>query len=141
MTQEILTETDDGTVPLTPADLKTLRENATDEDSEDETLIDDSDSSTSSTSRKLASTERIILYNMARDQALQINAPMGNDIWKTVHRIVIKNNTAEGDAVQINHTNTLEETMALMRLHTELKIAERQEVSSYTRRDSVMRPA
>jgi hypothetical protein len=141
MTQEILTETDDGTVLLTPADLRTLRENATDEDSEDETLVDDSDSSTSSTSRKLASTERIILYNMARNQALQINAPMGNDIWKTVHRIVIKNNTAEGDAVQINHTNTLEDTMALMRLHTELKIAERQEVSSYTRRDSVMRPA
>jgi hypothetical protein len=77
---------------------------------------------------------------MARDQAIQINAPLGKDIWKNVDRTVIKNNTAENDAVQINYINTLEDTMALMTHRSELKIAEQQHKSSHTRRDSVLSP-
>jgi hypothetical protein len=84
--------------------------------------------------------ERIILSNMAKNQAIQINAPIGKDIWKNVDRIVIKNNIAENDAVQINYLSTLEDTMALMKLRSKLNIAEQQSKLSYTRRDSVRGP-
>jgi hypothetical protein len=126
----MLTLIDDGIIPLTPADLKSLRDAATDSDSEDETLIDDSDSSTSSKPKKRVSIERIILRNMAKNQAMQINAPVGEDIWKSIDRIVIEDNIAEDEAVQINYPNTLEATMTLLRLKNEMSTA-RQEKSSY----------
>jgi hypothetical protein len=63
---------------------------------------------------------------MARDQAIQINAPLGKDIWKNVDRTVIKNDIAENDAVQINYINTVEDMMALMTHRSKLKIAEQQ---------------
>jgi hypothetical protein len=135
-----LTGTDDGTIRLTSADWRSLRDAADDQNSDDETLVDDSDSSTGSETKRRASIERIVLNNMARDQAIQINAPLGKDIWKNVDRTVIKNNTAENDAVQINYINTLEDTMALMTHRSELKIAEQQHKSSHTRRDSVLSP-
>jgi hypothetical protein len=78
---------------------------------------------------------------MAKNQAIQINAPLGKDIWKSVNRIVIKNNVAEHDAIQINYTNSLEDTMALMTLRSNLNIAAQQNKSSRKRRDSVMSPA
>jgi hypothetical protein len=86
-------------------------------------------------------TERIVLSNIAKDQAIQLNSPLRKDIWKDVDRVVIKNNIAEHDAVQINYINTLENTMALMTLRSELKIAAQESKSSHTRRDSVMSPA
>jgi hypothetical protein len=135
----MLTLIDDGIIPLTPADLKSLRDAAADSDSEDETLIDDSDSSTSSKSKKRVSIERIILRNMAKNQAMQINAPVGEDIWKSIDRIVIEDNIAEDEAVQINYPNTLEAMMTLLRLKNEMSTA-RQEKSSYKRRDSMITP-
>ncbi|KAH3920273.1 hypothetical protein HBI56_067700 [Parastagonospora nodorum] len=130
----------DGTVQLTPADLRSLRNNANGEDSEDETLVDDSDSSTGSTTKKRVTTERIILRNMARDQALQINAPIGKDLWKAIDRIVIEHNTAEGEAVQVNYNNTLEDTIALITLKHKFKLEALKQTSSYGRRDSLMSP-
>jgi hypothetical protein len=120
--------------------LRSLRDAVDDEDSENETLVDDSGSSTSSETKKRVWTERVILSNMARNQAIQINAPIGKDIWKTVDKITIKHNTAEDNAVQINYTNTLEDTMALMRLNNEFRITAQQEKSSQQRRDSVVSP-
>jgi hypothetical protein len=119
--------------------LRSLR-NSANEDSEDETLVDDSDSSTGSTTKKRVTTERIILRNMARDQALQINAPIGKDLWKAIDRIVIEHNTAEGEAVQVNYNNTLEDTIALITLSHKLKLEARKQTSSYGRRDSLMSP-
>lgn len=138
---EVLTGIDDGTVPLSRADWRSLRDAADDQNSDDETLVDDSDSSMSFESKMRTSTERIVLSNMAKDQAIQLNGPLGKDIWKDVDRVVIKNNIAEHDAVQINYINTLEDTMALMTLRNELKIAAQEGKSSHTRRDSVMSPA
>jgi hypothetical protein len=137
---KVLTGTDDGTVPLTSADWRSLRDAADDQNSDDETLFDDSDSSTSSETKKRASMERIVLSNMAKNQAIQINAPIGKDIWRNIDRIVIKNNIAENDAVQINYVNTLEDTMALMTLRSKLNIAEKQNKLLHTRRDSVTGP-
>jgi hypothetical protein len=138
---KVLTRIDDGTVPLTSADWRSLKDVADDQNSDDETLVDDSDSSTGSETRKRALIERIVLSNMAKDQAIQINAPLGKDIWKDVDRTIIKNNVAEHDAVQVNYINTLEDTMALMKLRSELSIAAQRNKSSHTRRDSVMSPA
>ena len=102
---------------MTSADLRSLKDAATDSDSEDETLVDDSDSDAGPKTMKRVSTERIILRNMAKNQAMQINAPVGKDIWKNVDRIVIEDNVAQDEAVQINYTNTLEVTMALLRFN------------------------
>ena len=135
----MLTLIDDGIIPLTQADLRSLRHGATDSDSEDETLVDDSDSSISSKPKKRVSTERIILRNMAKNQAMQINAPVGTDIWKSIDRIVIEDNIAQDEAVQINYSNSLEVMIALLRLNNEM-ITARQEKSSYKRRDSMMTP-
>jgi pyruvate/2-oxoglutarate dehydrogenase complex dihydrolipoamide acyltransferase (E2) component len=77
---------------------------------------------------------------MAKNQAIQINAPLAKDIWKNVNRIVIKNNVAEHDAIQINYTNPLENMMELMTLRNNFKIAAQQNKSSRKRRDSVMSP-
>jgi hypothetical protein len=129
ITQEcLLTVIDNGTILLTSADLRSLRDAATDGDSEDETLVDDSDSSTGSQTKKRVSTERIILRNMAKNQALQINAPVGKDIWKNINRIVIEDNVAQDKAVQINYSNTLEVAIALLKLNSEM-ITARQENS------------
>ncbi|CAO2651615.1 Nn.00g041850.m01.CDS01 [Neocucurbitaria sp. VM-36] len=106
----------DGTVPLTLADLRSLSSgendnNDDDEDSSDETLVDDSDSPQREIPLK---TERIILRNTARQQALQINAALGEDIWKELNRLVIKDNVAEDQAVQVNYGIALEAAMVLL---------------------------
>jgi hypothetical protein len=138
---KVLTRTDDGTVPLTSADWRSLRDAVDDQNSDDETLVDDSDSSTGSETKMRASIERIVLSNMAKDQAIQINAPIGKDIWKNIDRIIIKNNIAEDNAIQLNYSNTLEDMMALMTLRSKLSIAAQQNKLSHKFRDSVMSSA
>ena len=101
----LLTSEDDGTVPLTPADLKSLSSEDDSDGSTDGTLVDDDEAPLSIASVK---TERIILRNMARDQALQVNAALGEDIWKHMTRLVIEDNVAENQAVQFNHGTSLE---------------------------------
>ncbi|OAL01576.1 hypothetical protein IQ06DRAFT_125905 [Phaeosphaeriaceae sp. SRC1lsM3a] len=124
----------DDTILLTPADMRSLRDAVDGEDSGDETLVEDSGSERSEFSPKRVSTERIILRNMAKDQALQINAAIGEDIWKEIDRIAIEDNVASNDAVQINHSNTLEVTLALLKVTYEMRTA------TNKRRDSVLSP-
>jgi hypothetical protein len=134
---DVLTRIDDGTVPLTSADLRSLRNEGDRDDSEDETVVNDSDSSTGSSTRKRVSTSRIILRNMAKQQALQINAAVGDDIWKNISRLEIKDNIAEDQAIQINHGNTLEVVMALIGRQGKI-IAAREKAPTHQRRDSVI---
>ncbi|UPK99708.1 hypothetical protein LCI18_010643 [Fusarium solani-melongenae] len=51
--------------------------------------------------------ERIILNNVAKFQATQINAPLGEDIWANVDRLVVENNQANPLSTQINYPMTL----------------------------------
>jgi hypothetical protein len=113
---------DDGTVPLTPADLRALSDEDDGNDSSDETLIDDSESPIHDVPMKM---ERIILRNTARHQAMQINAALGEDIWKEIDRLVIKDNVAEHQAVQVNHGTTIE-TFMFLTDYQDRKIAARQ---------------
>lgn len=97
-----LTVVDDGTMPLTLADLKALDKeiNGDGEDSGDETLVDDSEIS----SRELpVKTERIITRNTARNQALQVNAALEQDMWKDIDRLKIQDNVAEDQSCQVNY--------------------------------------
>ena len=48
-------------------------------------------------------TERKILNNVSQFQALQINAPIGKDIWAHIDRLVIENNRADGLSTQVNY--------------------------------------
>lgn len=120
---QISDRADDGTIPLTDAELDSLRDAADGENSSDETLVGDADSDHSERGKKRALTERIILRNMAKDQALQINAAIGKDIWKGIDRIIIRENVASNGAVQINHSNTLEVTLALLKATHEVRVA------------------
>jgi hypothetical protein len=102
---------EDGTVPITEKDLRSLSKEEGDESSEDETLVDDAETSPRDLPIR---TERIILRNTARDQAAQVNAPIETDIWKDVDRLVIKDNVAEGQALQLNYGTTLAITSLLL---------------------------
>ena len=112
-----LTISDDGTVPLTRADLRSLggsdNDSDSDEDSADETLVDDTESPQREMSLK---TERIILRNTAQQQSIQINAALGEDIWKELNRLVIKDNIAKDQAVQLNYGTTLEAALLLLNI-------------------------
>ena len=101
---------EDGTVPITEMDLRSLSKEG-DESSEDETLVDDAEMSPRDLPIR---TERIILRNIARNQSAQINAAIETDIWKDVNRLVIKDNVAEDQALQFNYGATLEITSLLL---------------------------
>lgn len=84
--------------------------------SSDETLIDGAEAR----SRKLpVETERIIQQNTARHQAAQVNAPVDIDLWKDVNRLVISDNVAEGQSLQLNYANTWEVTSKFLDHHRE----------------------
>jgi hypothetical protein len=123
-------------VPLTRADLKALSKESDDEDSGEETLVDDSESPLIDLPDK---TERIILRNTARHRAMQINAAIGKDIWKRINRLEIKDNVAEDQALQVNHGLSLEVALKLFDLHDKRTIAPCQQVGR-KRHDSVLRP-
>ncbi|KAH7066423.1 hypothetical protein BKA63DRAFT_161409 [Paraphoma chrysanthemicola] len=107
----------DGLVPLTKADLKALSREANDndEDSEDETLVDDTEGPVRHIPAK---TERIILRNAARHQAVQINAAIEEDIWAHIDRLVIKENTAEDQCLQVNYPTSLDITMLMLEVQS-----------------------
>ena len=126
-----LTMVDDGTVPLTLAELKALNNEGKgdSEESGDETLVDDSETSPQDFSVK---TERIITRNIARNQALQINAALEEDLWKNVNRLKIHDNVAEDQSLQVNYAMTREmfsmvsdqrnKVMATPRQRTEVRV-------------------
>ncbi|KAI8712033.1 hypothetical protein NCS52_01468500 [Fusarium sp. LHS14.1] len=81
----------DGKVPLTEEDFESLR-----------ACMEPSAES------KKPATERIILNNVAKFQATQINEPLGEDIWASVDRLVVENNQAGALSTQINYPMTLD---------------------------------
>jgi hypothetical protein len=113
----LLIVTEDGTVPLTWEELRLLNIKEDSDSSGDDTLVGD----TQLPSRKLpVKTERIIQQNTVRHQAAQINGPATEiDLWKDVSRIVIKDNVAEDQALQINYATPWEVTSKLLNHHRE----------------------
>jgi hypothetical protein len=82
-------------------------ENAIETDSENETLTDDESSTGSSDGKpKPTKTERIIIGNYTQDQALQLNGPIGKDLWAHISRIKICGNRAVGQSIQVNYRTT-----------------------------------
>jgi hypothetical protein len=84
----------------------------------DETLVGDTDSKASSTSSEKSKSKltRIIMRNMTKQQAVMINGPIGEDIWTHISHLEIKDNTAEGDSMMINHATTPDMFFRLMDL-------------------------
>ncbi|KAH9878151.1 hypothetical protein J1614_003368 [Plenodomus biglobosus] len=123
----------DGTIPLTRADLKSLTGEDGGDDSGSETLVDDGEFPSRGIPVK---TERIILRNSARHQALQINAALEEDIWKDISRLVIRDNVAEDQAVQVNHGMTLGVTRYLLAEQSR-RITESSKIPERKRHDSV----
>ncbi|KAI4682701.1 uncharacterized protein J4E84_007165 [Alternaria hordeiaustralica] len=110
-----LTILDDGFVPLTLADLKALDKagHGDGEDSEDETLVDDSEASPREVPVK---TERIVINNASRGYAVQVNAPLDTDIYKHLSSLRIQDNVAEEQSVQINYGTTTKSLSILLEL-------------------------
>ncbi|KAH8892381.1 hypothetical protein GQ53DRAFT_764190 [Thozetella sp. PMI_491] len=52
--------------------------------------------------------KRIIVQNLTRDQALQINGPVGVDMWKDMAFVKIEGNAAAGTAIQTNYPITID---------------------------------
>jgi hypothetical protein len=79
-----------------------------DDDSDDETLVGDTDSNSSSAGSDKTKSEltRIIIRNVTKEQAMMINGPIGEDIWTHISHLEIKDNRAEGNSMMINHATT-----------------------------------
>jgi hypothetical protein len=43
---------------------------------------------------------------MTQDQAVQVNGPIGEDLWKDISRLEIRDNRALGRSIQINYATT-----------------------------------
>ncbi|CAN9293717.1 unnamed protein product [Alternaria alternata] len=125
----------DGTVPLTLADLKALNNeaNGEGEDSGDETLVDDSETSPRDLPVK---TERIITRNIARNQALQINAAVIEDLWKDVNHLKIHDNVAEDESTQVNYAMNREVFSMLFEQRNKVVAAPRQRTAVRAKRAS-----
>lgn len=103
-----MTSTVDGTIPLTKADLQSLSSTSTDSDDASDTLACSSSDAEEISFDIPKRLERIILRNMTRDQSLQINGPVGEDIWKDITRLEIRENEADGFSTQVNYPITIE---------------------------------
>ena len=61
---------------------------------------------------------------------MQINAALGEDIWKDMNRLIIKDNVAGNQSVQVNHGTTLEATLLLLDRQDERIAAVRRKVAA-----------
>jgi hypothetical protein len=50
--------------------------------------------------------KRIITGNIAEEEAIMLNAPVGPDDWKDDTHLEIKGNTAKGSSFMLNYPNT-----------------------------------
>jgi hypothetical protein len=101
-------------VPLTYAELASLNaEDKSGDNSEDGTLVQDPDS-VGSIPNANAKTERIVIGNMTKDQALMICGPIEKDLWAHIARIEIKDCKAENNSIQVNYATTREDFHALL---------------------------
>ncbi|KAK8910236.1 hypothetical protein QC760_001201 [Botrytis cinerea] len=46
---------------------------------------------------------RIVLNNVVREQALQINGPVGEKGWREAFQLEVRDNQAAGNSIQVNH--------------------------------------
>ena len=53
-------------------------------------------------------TERIVIGNSTKAQALMINGAVGEDLWKDIGRLEIRNNNAEDASTMVNHAISFE---------------------------------
>ena len=85
--------------------------------------MDDSDTCLRQTPLK---TERIVRRNNASNRAVQINAPLEEDLWKNVDRLVIEDNMADSQGIQVNYAITREMVVVMFDQQNKLIAAERQ---------------
>jgi hypothetical protein len=72
--------------------------------SDDNFSTDGSRAMTTNSTRTLATiTERIVIGNSTKAQALMVNAAVGEDIWKDLDRLEIRENIAEDSSTMVNH--------------------------------------
>ncbi|KAL5118718.1 hypothetical protein ACEQ8H_003395 [Pleosporales sp. CAS-2024a] len=97
-----------GMIPLTAADLECLGHAGSDGGSEDGTLVGDGDWLMGSPTRTSMELERINERNIVKGQAIQINSFINQDTSTHIKRLVINDNIAQDQGIQINHGTTLE---------------------------------
>ena len=114
---------DDGTVTLTTADLASLNKDENGGNSGDETLVDDSESCPREVPVK---TERIVRRNDARNQAVQISAPLDKDLWRHIDRLVIEDNSVDSQGIQVNYAISREMMMMIFDQQNKVIAASRQ---------------
>lgn len=102
---KMLIATDDGTVSISAEELAAATRIESDASSDDGTLIEESEMPPHDLPIKDG---RDVHHNIAKDESVQINAAIEQDIWKDFGRISIRHNQSEGRAVQVNHANPLE---------------------------------
>jgi hypothetical protein len=79
------------------------------------------------------------MRNVVNDHAMQVNAPLGKSAWKNVE-LVIEDNFAHNESVQINSPNSLADMMQLMKLKSELRMAEQLQTLSFQHNRIVVSP-
>lgn len=50
----------------------------------------------------------MIVDNITEEQALQINGPVGKDVWEKISHLEIRRNKASGNSTQVNYPITME---------------------------------
>ncbi|KAF2436138.1 hypothetical protein EJ08DRAFT_579382, partial [Tothia fuscella] len=110
----------DGTVPLTLTELASINSDEDDTDSNASTLLDSTDANPSTQGKVQPDrkTERIILRNATRDQAVMLNGPIGKDLWVDIARLEVVDNTASGDSMMFNYATSMEVFKTLVALQT-----------------------
>ena len=85
--------------------------------SEDDLFTDDSESPVPVPMRTRATTERIVKNNTTVSQALMVNGPIGEDRWKNINRLEIKDNRAEDTSTMVNYAMSLDVFEKIMDRH------------------------
>ena len=135
-------------MPLTHADIAALKDQSKAESQSGDTLIDDVGGSASpnslgprpkalsaSSAEGGVSSERVIVGNLTKDQALMICGPIGEDFWAEIGRIEVKQNNAEGNSTMVAYATSLEALGVLIDRQDKRIEAERQWKERAKRRD------
>jgi len=129
-------------VPLSRADLASLNEEARLINREDTSIVDEWSSeplsptlkaSSTSSSDKREETERIILNNLTKDQAMMICGPIGEDLWARIGRVEVKGNIAEGNSTMVTYATSLE-AFKVLKAHQNEQIEAEREWKERTKR-------
>jgi hypothetical protein len=88
-------------VPLSDDDIASLGDEVT-------PSTGDPEAATSSSANANSPTSGIVLNNTTKEQALQINGPIGEKGWREVSRLEIRNKEAVGRGIQVNHATSLD---------------------------------